>query len=112
VSPAQVYRADLQQLLSSDLVVAYIGSPSLGVGAELALAVRSHIPVVALQRPGDLVSRFVVGMLDSADARIVVTSDEELPQELRGALRSAIASVRAEQPTRRVSPLREGAPTT
>lgn len=90
-SPAEVFRADLRQLLASDLVVAYVGSPSLGVGAELALAVRSQIPIVAVRRPDEVVSRFVVGMLESAGGRIVVASDNELSRKMPDALRGTIA---------------------
>ena len=108
VPAGEVFRADLDQLLSSDLVVAYVGKPSLGVGAELALAVHDHIPVVAVRRPDDVVSRFVVGMLDSAGACIVVTSDAELSQELPGVLRATIASLRSNT----TSPVRQGAPST
>lgn len=52
VGPAEIYVRDLRWLDESDLVVAEVSVPSLGVGYEIAYATRQRrIPVIALYRP-------------------------------------------------------------
>lgn len=93
-SPATVFERDMGQLLSSQVVVAYIGSPSLGVGAELAFASENKIPIIAIRRPGENVSRFALGMLSASGAYELVIPDERLDDELAHALRATIARLR------------------
>lgn len=45
-----IHDRDVDWLLSSDIVVAEVTVPSLGVGYEIATAVREKIPVIALFR--------------------------------------------------------------
>lgn len=90
-SAAKVFERDMNQLLSARIVVAYIGSPSLGVGAELAFASENKIPIVAIRRPGESVSRFALGMLSASGAYDLITPDERLDDELSHALRVTIA---------------------
>lgn len=57
-----IRRRDLEWLESSDLVVAEVTHPSLGVGYELAYAEARNIPVLCLFRPGQrLLSAIVRG---------------------------------------------------
>ena len=65
-TPSQVFETDLRQLKQADLIVAFLDEPSLGVGAELALASEAKIPVLGLHRQGATVSRFVTGLLLSS----------------------------------------------
>lgn len=46
-----IHDRDLEWLRSSDVVVAETSNPSLGVGYEIAYALRRGIPVIALHRP-------------------------------------------------------------
>jgi nucleoside 2-deoxyribosyltransferase len=45
-----IHDRDLEWLQSSDVIVAEVTVPSLGVGYELATAVKENIPVIALFR--------------------------------------------------------------
>ena len=59
-----VAERDLDEITASDAVVAYIGEPSLGVGAEVALALTTGKRVLAVADEGRRVSRFLVGLLE------------------------------------------------
>jgi hypothetical protein len=57
-----IHDRDVGWLLSSDVVVAEVTVPSLGVGYEIATAVRSDIPVIALFRgPVEQLSAMISG---------------------------------------------------
>ncbi|KXK26890.1 MAG: Nucleoside 2-deoxyribosyltransferase [candidate division WS6 bacterium OLB20] len=57
-----IRRRDLEWLESSDLVVAEVTRPSLGVGYELCYAEARNIPVLCLFRPGEkLLSAIIRG---------------------------------------------------
>ncbi len=62
VTPRQVYETDKNQVISSDLVIAYIGYPSLGVGMELAYAEINSIPIILVYEKGKAISRFPRGI--------------------------------------------------
>lgn len=62
VTPRQVYETDKNQVISSDLVIAYIGYPSLGVGMELAYAETNSIPIILVYEKGKVISRFPCGI--------------------------------------------------
>ena len=68
LTPEAIYEQDMQYLLGSSLVIAHVGAPSSGVGAELAIAVHHNIPVLAIWRPNEQVSRFLLGLLRAAGA--------------------------------------------
>ncbi len=61
ITPAQVYEMDAKQVSESDLVIAYVGIPPLGVGCELAIAEENKIPVVLVYERGKRVSRLLRG---------------------------------------------------
>jgi 2'-deoxynucleoside 5'-phosphate N-hydrolase len=94
VPAAQVYESDLRHLLEAQLVVADIGAASLGVGAELAIASMRTIPIVAFFRPGEQVSRFILGMLRASAAQEIVASEEDFILRLPIALRLALADAK------------------
>lgn len=48
VSDKEVYLKDFEELVKSSLVIAYIGEPSLGVGAELSICISKQIPVITV----------------------------------------------------------------
>lgn len=60
--PKEVYNVDMHQVDSSDLVVAYVGYPSLGTGAELERASSKGTHIILLYQKGEVVSRLVKGM--------------------------------------------------
>lgn len=62
LDPREVFEIDKQRVKQSDLVVAYLGLPSLGVGMELAYAECHAIPIIILYESGKPVSRFARGI--------------------------------------------------
>jgi hypothetical protein len=61
LSSQDVYALDRSQVLASDLVIAYTGFPSLGVGMELEIAHQARIPVLLLVEGGMPLSRMARG---------------------------------------------------
>ena len=49
---ARIYQRDIDWLKSSDMVVAEVSNPSLGVGFEIAKAIELHKQVLCFYRPG------------------------------------------------------------
>lgn len=62
ITPAEVFRTDKTNIKSSDMVIAYIGTPSLGVGMEIAYAEDQGIPLIIMYEKGQVVSRFPRGV--------------------------------------------------
>ena len=62
LSSKQVYEWNRTEILRSQLMIAYAGLPSLGVGAEAELANQYKIPVILLFERGRSVSRHVRGI--------------------------------------------------
>jgi len=62
VTPRKVFETDKYQISQSNLVVAYVGFPSLGVGMELAYAEVKDIPIILLYEQGKNISRFPRGI--------------------------------------------------
>jgi 2'-deoxynucleoside 5'-phosphate N-hydrolase len=94
VPAEEVFKRDAAKLLGADLVVAFVGAPSLGVGAELALAMNSDIPILAICRPNEIVSRFVLGMLARHGNRVLAVDDTAMENELPKAMLTQVKSVR------------------
>lgn len=89
VQPIHVFRRDYQAIQRCDLLVAHIGPPSSGVGAELGLALAAKQPIVALHHVSERPSRFVLGMLEDYDAAAVISFKDEatLASSLEKAIR-------------------------
>ena len=62
VTPDQVFTKDKNQVINSDLLIAYIGYPSFGVGMEIAYAETKNIPTILLYEKDKTVSRFPRGI--------------------------------------------------
>ena len=60
--PRQVFETDKHQVSTSQLVIAYLGTTSFGVGMELAYAEVNKIPIIILYEQGKIISRFVLGI--------------------------------------------------
>lgn len=82
VTPQQVFELDKYQVSQSDLVVAYIGFASLGVGMELAYADTNSIPIVLLYEEGKHISRFPRG-IPSVISEIQFTNYENALMQLK-----------------------------
>ncbi len=102
--PVQVFRRDCKAMQECDLLIAHIGHPSSGVGAELGLAFSAMQPIVAIYRESERPSRFVLGMLEDYEAAAVISfGDEEM---LAGSLEQAITELLKETRQRHGSALR------
>ncbi|MDJ0732777.1 MAG: XRE family transcriptional regulator [Nostocaceae cyanobacterium] len=62
ITPREVFEKDKHQVSVSDLVIAYLGSLSFGVGMELAYAETNNIPIILLYETGKRISRFPRGI--------------------------------------------------
>jgi nucleoside 2-deoxyribosyltransferase len=64
MSNVEVAERDIDQVSAADALVAYVGEPSLGVGAEVAIALRAGKRVLVLAESDKRVSRFLVGLAE------------------------------------------------
>ncbi|MBD2664776.1 hypothetical protein B6N60_04040 [Richelia sinica FACHB-800] len=62
ITPREVFDQDKHQVSISDLVIAYLGSLSFGVGMELAYAESNKIPIILLYEKDKRISRFPRGI--------------------------------------------------
>lgn len=85
VTPQQVFEIDKRQVSSADLVIAYLGYPSLGVGMELAYAETQNIPIILLYEQEKQVSRFPRG-IPTAIAEIKFSDYENALAQLKAVL--------------------------
>lgn len=84
VIPSAVFERDMLVLKNSEVVVAFLDEPSLGVGAEIAVCIAEKIPVVAVKNVRSQVSRFIVGMIECGEFASI--HDYEDFSDLRGLL--------------------------
>ncbi|MFH1822185.1 MAG: hypothetical protein ABH830_00620 [Patescibacteria group bacterium] len=56
-----VWQKNLREIAASDLLIAYVGEPSLGVGAELEIARITASDIIIWWFKGEKVSRMALG---------------------------------------------------
>lgn len=61
INPQAVWKKDHHELASADLIIAYVGEPSLGVGAELEIARITASDIIIWWFKGEQVSRMALG---------------------------------------------------
>jgi nucleoside 2-deoxyribosyltransferase len=64
LSNIDVAERDVDHVTASDALVAYVGEPSLGVGAEVAIALRAGKRVLVVAETDRRVSRFLLGFVE------------------------------------------------
>lgn len=84
-TPTEVYTVDMMQVEKSTIVIAYVGYPSLGVGAELEHANAKGIPLILLYEVGEKVSRLALG-IPTVQKVIAYRSEEEALREIKDLL--------------------------
>ncbi len=62
VTAKEIYDEDMRAIDNSCMVIAYVGYPSLGVGAELEHANNRGIPIIIISKIGERVSDFALGI--------------------------------------------------
>jgi nucleoside 2-deoxyribosyltransferase len=87
VPPQEVYRRDTQQLSQSDVMVAYIGEPSIGTGVEIEYANQHHVPVILLYEKGNWTSRMARGC-PAVIKEIIFSSEEDALAQFEALLKT------------------------
>ena len=64
LSNVEVAERDVDHVTAADALVAYVGEPSLGVGAEVAIALRAGKRVFVVAEADRRVSRFLLGLVE------------------------------------------------
>lgn len=82
ISAQEVYKRDSTQLLKSNIMVAYIGEPSPGVGVEVEIAHTHDIPVCILYEKDRWTSRMLRGC-PSIRKEIVFTSEKDCLEQFQ-----------------------------
>jgi 2'-deoxynucleoside 5'-phosphate N-hydrolase len=85
ITPREVFEHDTHQVTTADLLIAYLGFPSFGVGMELAYAQGKNIPIILLYEKGKKISRYPRG-IPCIIAEIQFNSHEEALIELKSIL--------------------------
>ena len=91
LSNTDVAERDLDHVTAADALVAYVGEPSLGVGAEVAIALRAGKRVLVVAEADRRVSRFLLGLVElhpSQAAILRYTSVDEAAGWITGQLAS------------------------
>ena len=89
----EVYARDREAHTGAAVIVADIGTPSLGVGGEIARACLSAQPVIAVHRADQRPSRYTRGqILTSANGCVIAYRDAD---DCRAQLRAALDGVRS-----------------
>ena len=80
LSNMDVAERDVDQVSAADALIAYVGEPSLGVGAEVAIALRAGKRVLAVAEADRLVSRFLLGLIELHPSQAQVLRYETVDQ--------------------------------
>lgn len=76
ISPAEVYKRDVNWVNQCDVVIAEVSTPSHGVGYEIALALLQNKPVLCCYHQGQKVSKMILGN-DLPDLLLCAYSNEK-----------------------------------
>jgi transcriptional regulator with XRE-family HTH domain len=87
-----VYQRDRSEVVAADLVVAFVGRPSFGVGMELEIAAAALIPILLVIPEGFRVSRMVTG----GAARVFGPVSFSTTATLRAALEHVLPDIASE----------------
>ncbi len=87
ITHSKVWKIDYRNVVNTGAVVAYIGIPSLGVGAEIEMARSASVPVILVcdfeRQEG--ISRLILGNPAATDC-IIFRRPEDMEEELKRAL--------------------------
>ena len=75
-----VAERDLAQVRAADVLVAYVGEPSLGVGAEVAIALAGGKRVLLVAEADRKVSRFLLGLAELYPSQSAVLRYKEIDE--------------------------------
>jgi nucleoside 2-deoxyribosyltransferase len=81
ITPKEVWETDVSAVTKSDLIIAYVGIPALGVGQELEIARCAGKDIIIWSYEGERVTRMTLGC-PAVIRHFVVKNDEEIYNEL------------------------------
>jgi hypothetical protein len=85
VTPDEVWKNEEGHVASSDIIIAYVGAPSLGTGGEIEIARMNNRKIILWWFEGEKVSRFVLGN-PGVKFKIEVKNEEDLYKQINVAL--------------------------
>lgn len=85
-APSVIWKINHREVASADLIIAYVGQPSLGVGAELEIARITASDIILWKQKGETVSRMALGN-PSVKSLIEAEDDLDLREKLTQALK-------------------------
>ncbi len=85
ISPTEVWQRDHRQVATADLLIAYVGKPSLGTGAELEIARITAANIILWWFKGERISRMALGN-PAVTEQIEAISKEDLYKKLNDIL--------------------------
>lgn len=85
ITPREVFQTDKHRVSTSDLLIAYVGMPSLGVGMEIAYAEEMGTPIILLYEKGQRISRFPRG-IPTVISEIQFNDYEDALTQLKGVM--------------------------
>ncbi|MFM2414467.1 MAG: hypothetical protein RI911_160 [Candidatus Parcubacteria bacterium] len=81
MTPREVWEWNLRGVLAADVVIAYVGMPSTGTGAEIEIARMAGKDVIIWSFVGEIVTRFIQGN-PAVQYNLIVKDIQELEQKL------------------------------
>ena len=86
-TPEEVWKINNRQIASARVCIAYVGEPSLGVGAEIELARINDVDIITWWLKGQRVSRMALGN-PGIIAKIEAEDEKDLLEQLEIFLKS------------------------
>lgn len=93
VTPQFIYYADRKAVREADIMVAYVGETSIGVGMELEIANQHNTPFVLITEKGKHISRMALGSPNLIKL-VEFTSKEDALKQLKGVFEMCMFSLR------------------
>lgn len=87
VSPDRVFQIDTYELEKSELMIAYVGEPSIGTGIEIEYARERNIPVYLLYENNRRISRMLIGA-PHIEGKIIFENEQDALNQLDTLLKS------------------------
>jgi hypothetical protein len=90
----KVWEIDYKRVVNCSAVIAYIGMPALGVGAEIEMAQTAHVPVILLFETAkqEELSRLILG-----NPAVKYTIPFDRPKDIEEQLRNALVFIFSEK---------------
>ena len=85
ITPEEVYDMDYEQVAKADIIIAYIGEPSLGVGIELEIAKTLNKTIIVHYKDDQRITRMARGF-PGTKAQIVYRDLEDGLDKIRETL--------------------------